>query len=78
MKTSYNWLKDYGDFDLPAHELAARMSHAGVAIENYEPLGDDWRLDVEIKSNRPDCLSHVGIAREIAAVTGGLCRRPEI
>lgn len=78
MKTSYKWLKDYGDFDLPAHELAARMSHAGVAIESYEPHGDDWRLDVEIKSNRPDCLSHVGIAREIAAVTGGRCRRPEI
>jgi phenylalanyl-tRNA synthetase beta chain len=78
MKTSYNWLRDYGDFDLPPHELAARMSHAGVAIENCEPHGDDWRLNVEIKSNRPDCLSHMGIAREIAAVTGGRCRRPEI
>ncbi len=78
MKTSYNWLKDYCGFDLPAHELAARMSHAGVAMENYEPIGGDWRIEAEVKSNRPDCLSHVGIAREIAAVTGAPFRRPEV
>jgi phenylalanyl-tRNA synthetase beta chain len=77
MKTSYNWLKDYCRFDLPAHELAARMSHAGVAMENCEPLGGDWRIETEVKSNRPDCLCHVGIAREIAAVTGAPFRSPQ-
>ncbi len=54
------------------------MSHAGVAMENYEPIGGDWRIEAEVKSNRPDCLSHVGIAREIAAVTGAPFRRPEV
>jgi phenylalanyl-tRNA synthetase beta chain len=77
MKASYNWLKDYCDFDLPAHELARRMSHAGLNVETYEPRGDDWMLDVEVKSNRPDCLSHIGIAREIAALTAGEVRSPE-
>ncbi len=77
MKASYNWLKDYCDFELVAHELAARLSHAGLGVETYEPRGDDWLLDVEVKSNRPDCLSHLGIAREIAAVTGLSVSRPE-
>ncbi len=76
MKASYNWLKDYCDFDLPAHELAERLSHTGLGVESYEPHGDDWMLDVEVKCNRPDCLCHLGIAREVAAITGGKARRP--
>jgi phenylalanyl-tRNA synthetase beta chain len=78
MKASYNWLKDYCDFDLAAHELAERLSRAGVAVESFEPRGDDWMLEVEVKSNRPDCLCHVGIAREIAALTGGRAKRPAV
>ena len=77
MKASYNWLKDYCDFDLPAHELAERLSHSGLGVESYEPHSDDWMLDVEVKCNRPDCLCHLGIAREVAAVTGGKVRRPD-
>jgi len=78
MKTSYNWLKEYCDPGLPTHELAARMSHAGLAVESYEPHGDDWMLDVEVKSNRPDCLCHIGIAREIGAITGSTFSRPQV
>ena len=77
MKASYNWLKEYCAFDLPAHELAARLSHTGLNVDSFEPRGDDWMLDVEVKSNRPDCLSHLGIAREIAAITGGEWHPPE-
>jgi phenylalanyl-tRNA synthetase beta chain len=78
MKASYNWLKDYCEFDLPAHELARRMSHAGLNVDSYEPRDDDWMLDVEVKSNRPDCLSHIGIAREIAALTARTVAVPEV
>jgi len=76
MKASYNWLKDYCAFELPAHELAARLSHCGLNVDSFEPRGDDWLLDVEVKSNRPDCLSHLGIAREIAVITGAEWQRP--
>lgn len=78
MKASYNWLRDYCPFELPAHELAARLSHSGLNVDSYEPRGDDWMLDVEIKSNRPDCLCHIGIAREIAAITDTASARPVI
>ena len=39
---------------------------------------DDQVLEVEITPNRPDCLSVLGIARELAALTGGRLRPPRI
>ena len=70
MKLSYNWLKELCGFEMSAHDLATELSRMGFCVETYEPRGEDWLLDVEITTNRPDCLSHLGIAREIAAVTG--------
>jgi phenylalanyl-tRNA synthetase beta chain len=77
MKISYNWLKDYCGHELPASELAARLGEIGLCVETFEAVGDDWMLDVEVTTNRPDCLSHVGIAREVAALTGLRVRHPE-
>jgi phenylalanyl-tRNA synthetase beta chain len=76
MLISYNWLKEYCHFELPASELAARLSHAGFCVETFEPRGDDWALDVEVTSNRPDCLSHIGLSREISALTGKEVHHP--
>src|SRR5215207_7746198 len=70
MLISYNWLKDLIDPDLSADELAAQLTRVGHAVEGTHPEGDDSVLDIDLTSNRPDCLSHLGIAREIAAVTG--------
>ncbi len=77
MQTSYKWLNDYCEFDLRPHELADRLSNAGLNVETYEPRGDDWSLDVEVTSNRPDCLCHLGLAREVAALTSGTAVRPD-
>jgi phenylalanyl-tRNA synthetase beta chain len=46
----------------------------GAALSAY--LGDAT-LDLDITPNRPDCLSVIGIAREIAALTGESLRLPE-
>lgn len=70
MNISYNWLKDLIDFDLSADELAAQLTRVGLAVEGVHPHGEDRVLDVDLTSNRPDCLSHLGVAREIAALTG--------
>ena len=44
-----------------------------------EALGlDDVVLELEITPNRPDCLSMIGVAREISVVTGNPLRLPEI
>ncbi|NPV27104.1 MAG: phenylalanine--tRNA ligase subunit beta [Firmicutes bacterium] len=79
MRVSYKWLKDYVDIALSPPELARRLTMAGLAVENIEPLGaDDYILEFELTPNRADCLSIINIAREIAAITGGQLHLPTI
>lgn len=66
MKVVYNWLKEFVDVTAPATELASRLSLAGVAIDSVDDSPAGPVLDAEITSNRPDCLGHYGIAREVA------------
>ena len=40
----------------------------GLNVESVTAVGDDWVLDVEVTTNRPDCLSHYGVAREVATL----------
>ncbi len=68
MKISYNWLKDYVEIDKSPDELADDLSMFGHQAESIQKLGNDSVLDLEITANRGDCLSILGIAREIAAL----------
>lgn len=72
MNISIAWLNKYlSPANLTADEAEQVLMHVGFPIETRETLpGGDVRLDVEITSNRGDCLSHVGLAREVAARTG--------
>lgn len=70
MNISYNWLKDLIDIDLSAEETAAALTRVGVTVEGVHPHGDDFVLDIDLTSNRPDCLSHLGVARELGVVAG--------
>ncbi|MBS1770041.1 MAG: phenylalanine--tRNA ligase subunit beta [Acidobacteria bacterium] len=70
MNISYNWLKDLIVLDLTVEETAAALTRVGLAVEGIERHGDDTVFDVDITSNRPDCLSHLGIARELGAALG--------
>lgn len=70
MKISYSWLKEYIDFDLSPEELSEKLTLAGLEVENLEKEGSGVLLEVNITPNRADCLSFIGIAREISALTG--------
>lgn len=70
MKISLNWLSDYIETDLDAEQIAEILSDLGFPCEGAEQIGDDTVLDIEITSNRGDCLGHIGVARELAAATG--------
>ncbi len=78
MKISLDWLKDYVDYTGTVAELVELLTHVGFPVEETHQVGDDWMLDVEVTSNRPDCLGHIGIAREVAAAAGLSWRLPEV
>ncbi|HUF03082.1 MAG TPA: phenylalanine--tRNA ligase subunit beta [Aridibacter sp.] len=77
MNISYDWLKDFVEIELPAEELAEKLTLIGLELDGLHRTNDDWVLDIETTSNRGDCLSHLGVAREIAAATGKVLRTPE-
>jgi phenylalanyl-tRNA synthetase beta chain len=77
MKISYNWLKDFIDVPVDAQTLGQRLTQVGLALESCEQVGDDTVLDLDVTTNRPDCLSHLGVAREVAAIYGLVTRKPQ-
>jgi len=70
MKILLNWLSDYIKIDKSAEEIAEILSDLGFPCEGIEKLEDDAVIDVEVTSNRGDCLGYIGVARELAAATG--------
>ena len=68
MKVVYNWLKDFVDVTATPDDLASRLALSGTNIGGIEKGAHGAVIDAEVSSNRPDCLSHYGIAREVGAV----------
>src|SRR5437588_11195540 len=68
MKVVYNWLKDFVDVIATPQELASRLALSGTNIAGVEIGPHGAVIDAEVSSNRPDCLGHYGIAREVAAI----------
>ena len=70
MIISWNWLGDYVRLDMPEAALSERLALSGLNHESTSDVGGDLAIDLEVTSNRPDCLSHLGVAREVAALYG--------
>ncbi|HEV8137735.1 MAG TPA: phenylalanine--tRNA ligase subunit beta [Pyrinomonadaceae bacterium] len=68
MLISYNWLRELTSTTRTARELRDRLTMVGLAVDAVDQHQDDAVLDVEVPSNRPDCLSHIGIAREVTVI----------
>ncbi len=82
MKTSARWMNDYLDPPASPDEQAELLTRAGLPLEEREqitlPDGEtDVRQDIELTSNRGDCLCHVGMAREIAAMSNRTLKVPQ-
>ena len=75
MIVSMDWLKDFTRFKLAPQELADLLTGAGLESTVGEN-GDT--LDIELTPNRPDCMSHLGVAREIALLTDAKVTQTDI
>ena len=78
MKILLSWLSDYIKIGLSAEKIAEILSDLGLPCEGIKSFDDDVVINVEITSNRGDCLSYIGIARELAAATGGKLKMPAV
>jgi phenylalanyl-tRNA synthetase beta chain len=68
MKVVYNWLKEFVDVPASSEELASRLALTGTNVGGVENGKHGAVIEAEVSSNRPDCLGHLGIAREVAAI----------
>lgn len=76
MKIAFDWLKEYIDLDISPEEAAKALSMLGLEASAGKSSRGGAVLDIEIASNRPDCLSVRGIARELAAARGARLNPP--
>src|SRR6185295_18418616 len=77
MLISHKWLRELTGTKLEPQEVRDRLTNVGLAVDAVEQRGDDSVIDVEVPSNRGDCLSHIGVAREIATIERTRVSNPE-
>jgi len=79
MIVSWNWLAEYVDLSMSLDELTERLTLTGLNLEGIEESSSprDWAIDLEVTSNRPDCLGHIGVAREISVIWQQALRQPD-
>ena len=79
MVFSYNWLQSFFKKKLPTpQKLAGPLIMKSFEVEKVKKMKNDWILDIDVTPNRAgDCFSHIGIAREIAAIINSKFQIPE-
>jgi phenylalanyl-tRNA synthetase beta chain len=72
MKVVHTWLKDYiGDSIQSAQQIEALLTFHAFEVEGIETVAGHEVIEIKILPDRgSDCLSHRGIARELASITG--------
>ena len=78
MLFSRSWLAEYTELPGDVQALAKRLTDISLAVEQTEEKDGDVLIDVEVTSNRPDCMNHLGLAREVAVALGRPLKRPEV
>ena len=78
MLVSLSWLRTLCPVEAEASEIARALTARGLTVDDESTVGSDTVLDVDVPANRPDCLGHLGLARELAAAFAVRLRpRPE-
>lgn len=77
MIVSWNWLKKYAPLEWAPAAVAERLTMSGLNLEKLVELGSDTAIDLDVTSNRPDCLGHLGVAREVGVLFGVPVQIPE-
>ncbi len=69
-KVSFDWLKKFCNKNITYREILNILDLQGFEVKGEQDFGNDKVITIEVKANRPDMLSHIGVAREICAYLG--------
>jgi phenylalanyl-tRNA synthetase beta chain len=78
MLVPLSWLKDYINIDLNYRELANTLTMIGFEVEEIKEEEGEIIFSLKVTSNRGDCLSLLGVAKELSAVYKKKIKFPEI
>jgi phenylalanyl-tRNA synthetase beta chain len=78
VKISLNWLREFVEVPVDAARLGQDVTLVGLAVDSTETAGNDTVFELDVTTNRPDCLNHVGVAREVSAMYGTALRVPAV
>lgn len=78
MKISINWIKNYVKPGISTEKLIHKLTMAGLEVEDVISVNNDIVLELEVTPNRPDCLSMIGMAREISAILNKPFTTPKV
>lgn len=76
MRVLLSWLKEYIQGELEPYAAANALTMAGLEVSSIEEDEEDIIFDIEITPNRADCLSLIGVARELKAIFGLKLKKP--
>jgi phenylalanyl-tRNA synthetase beta chain len=77
VKLPLSWLSEFVGFTAEPRQLADDLTLAGLAVDGIERHGQESVLELDITTNRVDCMNVFGVAREVAALYGLPLRAPE-
>jgi len=66
MRIPVDWLNEYVPHNLSVRDLAYTLTNVGLEVEAVEDMAGGTVLDITVTPNRGDCLSVLGVARELA------------
>jgi len=70
VKVPYSWLRDYVEVEATPQALGEALTLVGLALEGLEGEGNEAVLDLDVTTNRVDCMNVYGVAREVAVIYG--------
>jgi phenylalanyl-tRNA synthetase beta chain len=78
MKIPLRWLREFVDVPVEPGKLGEDLTMAGLALEGLETDGRDVVLDLDVTTNRVDCMNVFGVAREVSVLYGTPLRAPDV
>jgi len=77
MRVSFDWLKDFMESKIEAGKAQSFLTMSGLEIASSADIEGDHVMEIEVTPNRPDCLSVLGVARELSAASGVPIKLPD-